>query len=144
MQIQDVYNLIVESSIGRFSGAGIIFFDGQEVLMLKKQNGKWSFPGGKPIQGETPMQTAKRETKEEAGTHHGNLVKEIKLTNDDRTFYSFIHKINEKFTPTLSEEHKSYKWINYKKLRDLNLHKNVYINLKTYLRELKLVEVELS
>ena len=143
MKIQDIYNLILESSVGRFSGAGIIFFNGQEVLMLKKPNNRWVFPGGKPIQGETPIETAKRETKEEVGRVEGQSIKELKFENDDRTFHSFIFKIDNTFEPTISKEHTDYKWINFKKIRVLRLHRNVICNIKNVINELKLLQVEL-
>jgi 8-oxo-dGTP pyrophosphatase MutT (NUDIX family) len=137
MKLQEVYNLIVENKVGRFSGAGIIFFDGEDVLLLKKPNGRWVFPGGKPIQGETPIQTARRETKEEVGKCPGEVIKEIVFHEDNRTFHSFISNIKEKFEVNISSEHTDYTWISYNKIRDLKLHKNVFKSLNKICQSLK-------
>ena len=142
MKIQEIYNLIVESKVGRFSGAGIIFFDGKKVLLLKKNNNRWVFPGGKPIQGETPLQTAKRETREEVGKCPGEIVSELVFNIDDRTFHSFISKINKTFEVDISEEHKDYTWIDYKKIRDLKLHKNILFTIKRVTKKLAELEVD--
>lgn len=143
MKLQEVYNLLVESGIGQFSGAGIIFFDGKNVLMLKKSNGRWSFPGGKPIQGETPIQTAKRETREEVGTIKGENVGELKFEQDNRTFHSFIYRVKKPFDVEISNEHVDYTWINFKKITKLKLHKNVYNSLKLVNKKLKSIQVEI-
>jgi 8-oxo-dGTP pyrophosphatase MutT (NUDIX family) len=137
MKIQDVYDLILEKRVGTFSGAGVIFFDGEKVLLLKKHNGAWVFPGGKPVQGESPIQTAKRETREEVGSCPGEKINELVFEYDDRTFHSFIFKINTIFDVKISDEHKDYTWINYKKILELKLHKNVFRNIKKVIKELK-------
>lgn len=142
MKIQEVYNLILESRVGRFSGAGIVFFDGKHVLMLKKPNNRWCFPGGKPVQGETPIQTAKREAREEIGKCPGEIVSELVFENDDRTFHSFISKVDKSFSIDISEEHKDYTWADYRKLRDYKLHKNVFSSLKKIVKKLKELEVD--
>lgn len=130
MKLQDVYDLILENRVGTYSGAGVIFFDGSKILLLKKHNNTWVFPGGKPVQGENPLQTAKRETREEIGSCPGEMVEELIFEYDDRTFHSFIFKVNKTFDVTISDEHKDYTWIIYKKVFDLKLHKNVMKSIK--------------
>lgn len=143
MRLQEVYDLIVESGVGQFSGAGIIFFDGKKVLMLKKPSGRWSFPGGKPIQGETPLETAKRETKEEVGILKGENIGELKFEQDDRTFHSFIYRVKQPFNVEISDEHIDYTWINFKKLPKIKLHRSVYNSLKIVTKKLKSLQVEI-
>lgn len=130
MKLQDVYDLILENRVGTYSGAGVIFFDGSKILLLKKHNNAWVFPGGKPVQGENPLQTAKRETKEEIGSCPGVMIEELIFEYDDRTFHSFIFKVKKTFDVDISDEHKDYTWINYKKVFDLKLHKNVMKSIK--------------
>jgi len=142
MKLQDVFNLIIEKKVGTFSGAGIIFFDGKNVLLLKKKNGRWVFPGGKPIQGETPLQTAKRECKEEVGSCPGHQKAELVFGYDDRTFYSFIFKVDISFNIRLSKEHEDYTWIDFKKIKEMKLHKNVLKNLEKVNKALKELEVD--
>jgi 8-oxo-dGTP pyrophosphatase MutT (NUDIX family) len=143
MKLQEVFDIIVESGVGQFSGAGIIFFDGSKVLILKKRNGRWVFPGGKPIQGETPIQTAKRETKEEVGMVTGKNIGELKFELDERTFHSFIFKINKPFDVTISEEHVDYTWLNYKKLTEMKLHRNIIKSISKIIKKLNLLKVEI-
>ena len=142
MKLQDVFNLIVEKKVGTFSGSGIIFFDGKHVLLLKKKNGRWVFPGGKPNQGETPLQTAKRESKEEIGSCPGNQEAEIVFGYDDRTFHSFVFKVIVTFNVKLSKEHDDYTWIDYKKIKEMKLHKNVLKVLEKLNKTLKELEVD--
>lgn len=137
MKLQDAFNLILENRVGTFSGAGIIFYDGDKVLLLKKHNNTWVFPGGKPLEGETPLQTAKREAAEELGSCPGDMVQEVSFEHDDRTFHSFIFKVKKTFVPTISDEHKDYTWINQHKIMDLRLHKNVMKSIKQVTKSLQ-------
>jgi len=141
MKIQDIFNLMLEKKVGNFSGAGIIFFDGQCVLLLKDNTDKWGFPGGKPIQGETPEETAKRESEEEIGSCPGIIVDVLKFENDDRTFYSFFSKINRQFKVKLSDEHVKYKWIPLANLRFTPLKRYIKKNLKNITAKLELINI---
>lgn len=143
MKLQEIYDLIVESGVGQFSGAGIIFFDGKKVLLLKKPGGRWAFPGGKPIMGETPENTAERETKEEVGKVVGENIGEIRIELDDRLFYSFVYKVNEPFRVDLSKEHTDYKWVDYSELPKLKLQRNVFKALKKITKKLNSLQVEI-
>jgi len=40
MNIFEAYKIIKESNINRFHGAGIVFYDGERILLLKKPNKK--------------------------------------------------------------------------------------------------------
>lgn len=131
MNIFQIYNIIQESKIGRFSGAGIIFLKEEEVLVLKKHKNTWGFPGGKPVEGETPIQTAKRESKEEVGKVPGKQIESSVINSENnKIYYSFVFKVDNKFEPILSDEHIDYSWINYKNLEKLNLSKFFLNNLK--------------
>lgn len=138
MDIYTAYKIIKESKINRFSGAGIIFFDGERVLLLKKKNKKWGFVGGKPVEEETPYETAVRETKEEIGCIHGEKKKELKIKIKGNTYYTYIFKVKEKFDDIkLSDEHMDYSWINLKNLNKIKLSKMFEICLKDILNALK-------
>lgn len=136
MKIQDIFNKIIESKSGCFSGAGVIFFDGEKILMLKNPNKCWGFPGGKPNGGEEPTVTAVRESVEEIGSCPGKFIREILFKNDSRVFYSFVSKVNEPFKVKLSDEHLDYKWIDYNKLKKMKLQKYIYKSLTKIVQEL--------
>jgi 8-oxo-dGTP pyrophosphatase MutT (NUDIX family) len=107
----------------KYLGAGIVFITPKkEVLILQKENGKWTFPGGHREDDEySPLDTAYRECEEEIGlVPEGELVGKLKLTKDGekQPIYSFFMFIKSSFMPTLSWEHKDYKWVDYRKLKE--------------------------
>lgn len=72
--------------------------DGKILLSMKKRGfgfGKWNGAGGKVHEGETVIETAIREIKEEIGVsvEESDLVKvaEIEYANDDPDWGSFVH-----------------------------------------------------
>jgi 8-oxo-dGTP pyrophosphatase MutT (NUDIX family) len=138
MDIYEAYRIIKESKINQFSGAGIIFFDGERILLLKKKNKKWGFIGGKPVEEETPYQTAIRETKEEIGCIHGEKIKELKIKIKGSSYYTYIFKVKEKFDDiSLSEEHVDYSWISLNNLKKMRLSRMFKICLNDILKALK-------
>jgi|688.fasta_scaffold219378_4 8-oxo-dGTP pyrophosphatase MutT (NUDIX family) len=110
---------------GNFEGAGFIFMTPDNlVLILKKTNKKYSFAGGHREKGETPIETAKRECKEEIGfLPKGDIFNFIKYKRSKTNGwgYSFLMRVDEPFVPTLSNEHISYKWIPKSELKNIQL-----------------------
>lgn len=110
-----------------YVGAGIVFVTpDKKILLLKKENGKWTFPGGHREPNEEPYQTAQRECFEELGMNpDGEIIGKLKITKDEvkKPVYSFFKAIDKEFVPTLSWEHKDYAWVNYKKLKTEKLTK---------------------
>lgn len=109
-----------------YVGAGIVFIaPGKKILLLKKENGKWTFPGGHREPNEEPLQTAQRECFEELGMNpDGEMVGKLKITKDEvqKPVYSFF-KIVKEFKPNLSWEHKEFAWVDYKKIKPDKLTK---------------------
>ena len=106
----------------KYIGAGIVFVTPQkEILLLQKENGKYTFPGGHREEDEySPLETAQRECVEEIGLMpEGDLVGKLKITKEGekQPVYSFFMVVRDSFMPTLSWEHIDYKWINYKKVK---------------------------
>lgn len=106
-------------------GAAIIN-DKNEVLCAQRGHGsligKWEFPGGKIEEGETDQEALKREIKEELSIDIEVLdyvdenYNEYKDNNVNLKVYRCKHisgEINDK-------EHKSWKWVQGRKLSDLN------------------------
>jgi 8-oxo-dGTP pyrophosphatase MutT (NUDIX family) len=110
-----------------YIGAGIVFVTpDKKILLLKKENGKWTFPGGHREPNEEPWQTAQRECFEELGMNpDGEILGKLKITKEEnkKPVYSFFKAIDNEFTPTLSWEHKDYAWVDYKRLKPEKLTK---------------------
>ena len=103
--------------------AGILFTTGTCILLLKRKPPcgnpfTWGLPGGHAEEGETPLQTAIRETKEEIGKVAGRRFDE--QTEGDWT--CFFYKVAESFPCKLSSEHSEYAWIPFHKLKKYKLH----------------------
>ncbi len=113
----------------KFEGAGFVFFTpDKKILMLQKSNKKWSLVGGHREKGEYPLQTAKRECKEEIGfLPKGEIVDFIKYkrTETNTWGFTFLMKVKETFRVSLSNEHVDYKWISINNLGNYTISKAV-------------------
>lgn len=121
-------------------GAGCIFTDGESILLLKRSKntsnpGTWGCAGGHAEEGETPLQTAHRETKEEVGVNLNSLnYKKLGQSNEkNNRWIFFIYQVPKQFRCKLSDEHTAYKWIPIKELAKHNLHPLFKKNLPKYL-----------
>ena len=118
-------------ALQRASYVGIVC--GNEILMLQRSlksrlgRGQWQLPGGKADvkdgaaeTHETPEDTAVRELKEELGYDVAasdltkiNVISTCLDNDPNRPFEItlFIHKVAEKFEPTICEESEAYEWM---------------------------------
>ena len=97
-------------------GAGIMLLCKKKVLVLKRGDykedpfsGYWNFPGGTSEKGETPYETALRETFEETGFEERDI--RIYEHIENRSYTMYIGVLDEEYMPVLDEEHAEYKWI---------------------------------
>ncbi len=106
-------------------GVGVIVVRDGKILLGKRRsehgNGTWSFPGGHLEMGETPIECAKRELKEETGLMAVNLTF-CGLTNDvfsDEKHYMtlfFFAKANGEPQTLEPEKCERWEWFNPKEL----------------------------
>ena len=122
--------------------AGIVLFRSDssknEFLLLNYPQGHWDFIKGKVEPGETPYETASRETKEETGISDIEFIDgfeesveyNFRCKNEDihKTVVFFLAKTNEKKI-TLSHEHSNFVWLEY----DDALKKTTFRNAKNVL-----------
>lgn len=107
--------------------AGIILYRTDKnkrlYLILKYAEGHWDFAKGKKEKGETDVQTALREVKEETGitdvSIHESFQREIEYefmygadTMIHKTVIFFLGRVQTKDI-TLSNEHQEYAWYEY-------------------------------
>ena len=112
---------------------GAIIFYNNQVLLVKQQKGFWGFPKGHVEDGETEVETAVREVKEETNV---DIVVEENLrfenhyitdTNIDKTVIFFVaHPIDNMNIIAQEVEIKDIKWIDIHKVEE----KLTFDNLK--------------
>ena len=122
--------------------AGIILFrntlNKNEFLLLNYPQGHWDFVKGKVEEGETPHETALRETKEETGISDIEFIDgfeesveyDFRFKNEDihKKVIFFLAKTSEKKI-RLSHEHNDFVWLEY----DDALKKTTFRNAKNVL-----------
>jgi len=122
--------------------AGIVLFQNFHgtncFLLLNYPQGHWDFVKGKVEEGETPHETALRETKEETGISDIEFIDgfeesveyNFRFKNEDihKKVIFFLAKTNEKKI-SLSHEHNDFVWLEY----DDALKKTTFRNAKNVL-----------
>lgn len=102
-----------------------------KILLLKRKNGLWEFPGGKIEWGETPREAAERETKEETGISPSELifvgitsaVYEKEEKEKHSIYLIYLGKTGEE-KAKISKEHEEYRWLQLHELKYMNLGLN--------------------
>jgi 8-oxo-dGTP pyrophosphatase MutT (NUDIX family) len=108
-------------------GAGILFSDGKSILLLKRggnsdHKGTWGIPGGRAKEGEAPIETAKRETKEECGSAEGTRIEHFHEKDGAHHFHVYLFAVAKPFEIELSGEHTKGEWIPLDEVKEYDLH----------------------
>ena len=97
-------------------GAGIMYVAGNLILLGKRAGGNmpgsWDFPGGHSEEGETPIMTALRESREEVGAAPmpDEPLHQIDFSDNGYIgFTTFIHR-TKPFALHTNEEHTEWRW----------------------------------
>jgi hypothetical protein len=117
VRFEDLVNIIMEN-VDTNKVSKVIITKDNKILLLQKKNGKYELPGGHIEVGESAIEGATREVKEETGLDIINLKKIT--SNNSRVLYKC--KINTN-NVTISDEHKGYKFVSQKDLFKLPLSK---------------------
>lgn len=124
-------------------GAGIVFTDGESVLLLKRSEkgdnyGAWGLPGGKAEEEETFIGTAQRETKEEIGKlPNSSRIGSFEQIDGRHVFKIYICQINSQFDCKLSDEHSDFGWFKIDELNDIKLHDKLKISMPRIIKIIK-------
>ncbi len=109
--------------------AKAVIFDGEKVLLLKSSDGTWDLPGGKIDSDEDVLDGLRREVLEETNLKVnpeqllGTRLRS-KRKRDDSMLVTYLCSLAEKpgaDSVSLSDEHKSYKFVRAKRALKLPL-----------------------
>ena len=102
----------------------VVLFNKDRILVLKRKNGIWEFPGGGVEWGEDPQKAAVRETKEETALSAHNLsfltvtsATYEKDGNEKHSIYVVYKGNSDSDDVQLTEEHSEYRWLNLTELK---------------------------
>jgi len=114
--------IVHKGADGSVSSVAVVH--GHHILMGKRRdNGKWTLPGGHLESGEDPHDGGKRELKEEAGIEAEKLkhLKTKKITTHtgkEKTIHAFKYEVSVRPKTTMvadpDQEVESWKWIKHK------------------------------
>ena len=116
----------------------------KEILIMKRSKdsgsypGCWALPGGKIEVGETPVDAAVRETKEETNLEvkGGDLISFYLMTKGSKDYSCFI-TTDWSGELKLSSEHDDFKWVSYK---DLHNHIEIPTSINFFLALNKILD----
>lgn len=122
-------------------GAGILFTDGKSVLLLRRNTpsdcpSKWGLPGGKAEKGESSIDAAMREAKEECGLDRmvGTRFAAFEEKDGRHRFYVYLYSVDTPFECKITKEHDDWKWIPVNELEKYELHPRLERQLPYYKR----------
>jgi 8-oxo-dGTP pyrophosphatase MutT (NUDIX family) len=109
---------VAADGTGRHAAGTIFVAPDGDILVLRRSfneanfGGHWALPGGGVDAGESPIDAAKREAREEIGYDAEGPLKTLdrRVTPTGMTFHTFVRPVAEKFTPRLNSEHSAYAW----------------------------------
>ena len=100
-----------------------------QFLLVQHHAGHWAFPKGHAEKGETDIQTAMRELREETGIADAQLLVGVCLTENylfkrstqtiAKTVRYYIGLVKQRDVRIQAAEIKAYKWVNFEKASGL-------------------------
>lgn len=111
--------------------AYLVLFNKDRLLIVKRGNDLWEFPGGGVEWGEDPQKAAIRETKEETGLDASN-VRMVTVTsatyekegNEKHSVYVVYRGETDSDEVKLSGEHKEHRWLTLTEARFMKMALN--------------------
>lgn len=122
-----------------------IVLNKDRILLLKRKEvfmkNFWDIPGGRVGFGENPVKSLLREVREEAGIS-------VKMVKPIRVWSFFKDKNTQVFGLTvltetkdkkinLGDEHSDYKWVKPKDVKELDVGKGIFNDIREFMRTLE-------
>lgn len=121
--------------------AGILFTDGKRLLLLKRASGgsqdTWAFPGGRLDDGESPLEAAIREAKEEIGQAPGKKFASFTHVDGKIEYTTFMFAVDEPFEVELNHEHSKSKWVKLRKVKEYKLFPAISESMEKYIETIE-------
>ncbi|MDD5171416.1 MAG: NUDIX hydrolase [Candidatus ainarchaeum sp.] len=109
----------------------MVLFNKDRILLLKRENGFWEFPGGGVDWGEDPRDAAIRETREETGltAHDASFVMITSATypkgEDEKHSVYIVYKgQTDGLDVRMSSEHVEHRWLGLSEARFMKMAMN--------------------
>ncbi|EDT41945.1 NUDIX hydrolase [Burkholderia ambifaria] len=90
--------------------ATIVCYRERQVLLVARATSRWALPGGTIKRGETPLEAAHRELREETGITGQDLVYSMQFTGLAKVHHVFFAAVGPDQTPQASNEIQKCKW----------------------------------
>ena len=117
--------------------AYVILFNDDRILLLKRKNGLWEFPGGGVNWGEHPEKAAIREVREETSLQPEQLefigvtsATYEKEGNEKHSVYLVYKAKTSGGEPIMAGEHSEYRWLTVNELKLISSQLNLGLNAK--------------
>ncbi|WP_268796467.1 NUDIX hydrolase [Pseudomonas huanghezhanensis] len=93
-----------------------------QILYVRKPKSKWTLPGGKVENHETPSQAAERELREETGLILGDLAYISSFQGDEVLHHVFEVSVTFIVTPAPNNEIADCRWFTAEELGDIKVN----------------------
>ncbi|MGA4475836.1 NUDIX hydrolase [Ectopseudomonas chengduensis] len=112
--------------------ATVIYRRDEKILFVRKRKSKWNLPGGRVEQGESPIQAALREMKEETGLSVDQLRYVSTYQEDNVVHFLFEARPKTTQKPRPHNEIEDCRWIRAKHLGKENVREPIKSLLKRF------------
>ncbi|KVH04351.1 MULTISPECIES: NUDIX hydrolase [Burkholderia] len=90
--------------------ATVVCYRGEHVLLVARASSRWALPGGTIKRGETPLDAAHRELREETGMTGHDLVYAMQFTGLAKIHHVFFAEVGPDHTPQANNEIEKCRW----------------------------------